>query len=168
MAFLKLPSLFTLCSSFIIITACAQVRPIVKGYVYSQLINEGVNQVDENGNSVSSGLNRKIYIYLEGSGSGKPSISQVRYNGKIYNAPPVYFNADIPVAVGTVAASGKKIMLSPARRNHLWRTELTIAENENKPAGIPHSTILVNGIKDGKAFTIVLKNEVILAAAIAM
>lgn len=168
MVFLRLRSGLLLLFFFLFIAAFTQVRPVVKGYVFSQLINEGVNRVDENGNSTSAGLKTKIYIYLEVRGSGKPMVSQVRYNSKVFNDPTVYSITGVPAYVGSTAAGGKKIVLSPARGNHLWRIEFTITENQEKPLVATHPTILVKGSIDRRAFTIVLKNEVALAEAVGM
>ncbi len=154
------------CFSVFFVTACTQSRNIKKGYAYSQQVKPGVNQIDENGNSIIPGIKIMGFIFLESKGRIKPTIDKVIYNGRSYNNPRVFPAGNSKIEIGNNKADGKPILLSTAKGNMLWRIDLTLTGKEDNIKISAQNTIIVTGKKDGQLFSIKIDKVIELQTGI--
>ncbi len=154
-----------LCILFL--SACSQPRNVQKAYAFLQHKTFGTIAVDANGNPLSPGSQTTIFIYIESKGTVPPKINEVVYNGKTYKNPILYSTGKNQREVGSNISNGKPVLLTPARGNSLWNTEIAVnrdnVENERtlpkeSSAGIPINTVTIKGIKDGKKFSLTINN----------
>lgn len=136
------------------LTACAQEKYGIKRVVaFRSLRMPGNIPVDENGNSLFKGPDTINTIYVETSRKGVQWETAWK-NGKAYSVvaellPGASFEA------GTGKATGKKIVLTPAKGNQQWLLQLEPLEKTQKaPIALKAGELLLKG-KYGK--TIVLQ-----------
>ncbi len=153
------PWILATCFFISLLSSCAQSRYIKKVYAFSIQINPGAPPKYKNGVEVNRSQIKK-FIYLECTGSSKPTINEVEYKGNLYKDPEIFFAGNEQIKAGINQSTGKVVLLSPAKGNRLWRIEITIAESEKNKTVSAKNNIVINGEKDGHPFTVKIDKEI--------
>lgn len=100
--------------------------------------------VDENGNSLFKGPDTLIVIYVETSGKG-PEWKMAWWGGKNYSITSSLILQTLYEA-GTKLKDSKRIILSPAKGNKLWKLSLQVCEKKiYLPQKIKPGQLLLKG-----------------------
>jgi hypothetical protein len=106
--------------------------------------------VDENGKSLFKGPDTLITVYAEISGK-EPEWKTAWRNGKTYTVSASLVS-QTPYEAGTRESDGKKVMLTPASGNKLWRLTLMESNIEIKlPQKLKPGELILLG-KSGSKF----------------
>jgi hypothetical protein len=102
----------------------------IQGFYIEKL--PGNIPVDENGKSLFKGADTLITIYVETSGK-EPEWKTAWWSGRNYSITSSLISQR-PYEAGTKTSDGKKIILTPAKGNKLWKLNLLVCE---KKIGLP-------------------------------
>ena len=71
--------------------------------------------------------------------------------------------------MGTNKSDNKNIVLTPVKRNSLWRVELTVPNNvANNKKITGKNNIVIKGLRAGSPFRVVINKEIELEQAVGM
>ena len=142
----------------LILPVCAQHHYIKKAFAFYQRINSGAPPVYKNGIATSRSQTKE-FIYLEISGNTKPKITEVAYKGILYSDVDVYPAGLEKLNAGIEKATGKIVVLRPAKGNSLWRLEFVVNEIPGDHLPSRENKILIKGEKGGRPFSVKIDEE---------
>lgn len=125
-------------SVFLATTASlAQRNALKKGYAFAKPASYGRELKDLDGNTVHRS-DTLYFVYLETKGTTKPTISGAAFNGRRFTASVVAV-PEKRVDAGSLATTGKRVVLERAASDRFWLIELTPADGaalKGAPSGL--------------------------------
>ena len=147
----KLHLLILLLFFGISLSSCAQTSFIKKGYAFVAESSPGTEMVDDNGKPVAQPKIVNYTAYVEFTGPA-PVWKYAWYKNQFFVLNPTKIIGK-KIEIGIDKTTGNKVIIQPAKGNHLWLLELIPAENSVKTEVKPQAgEVILEGTRQKKSF----------------